>query len=31
LAAQQGVHAAIAIGRQIGDEHPDVGDQLGVG
>ncbi len=31
LAAQQGMHAAIAIGRQIGDEHPDVGDQLGVG
>jgi hypothetical protein len=25
------VHAAIAIGRQIGDERADVGDQLGGG
>ena len=31
LTAQQGMDAAIAIGRQIGDERPDVGDQLGVG
>lgn len=31
LAAQQGMHAAIAIGRQIGDERADVGKQLGVG
>lgn len=31
LAAQQGMHAAIVIGRQIGDERTNVGDQLGVG
>ena len=31
LAAQQGMHAAITVGRQIGDERPDVGSQLGIG
>ena len=31
LAAQQGMDAPIAIGRQSGAEHVDVGDQLGVG
>ena len=30
LAAQQGMDAAIAVGGQIGDEQPDVGDQLGI-
>jgi hypothetical protein len=30
LAAQQGMHATIAVGGQAGDEHADVGDQLGV-
>ncbi len=31
LAAQQGLHAAIAIGRQIGDGCADVGNRFGVG
>ena len=30
LPAQQSMNAAIAIGRQIGDERADVGDQLGI-
>lgn len=30
-AGKQGMNAAIAVGGQIGDEHPDVRDQLGVG
>ena len=28
--AQQSMNAAIVIGRQIGDERADVGDQLGI-
>lgn len=31
LAAQQGMHAAIAVGRQIGDDRTNVGEQIGIG
>jgi hypothetical protein len=30
LPPQQSMNSAIAIGRQIGDERADVGDQLGI-
>jgi hypothetical protein len=31
LAAEQGMHAAIAVGRQVGDQRADVSDDLGIG
>jgi len=31
LAAQQGMDATVAIGRQVGDQGPDFGDKLLIG